>query len=83
MAIPSGYTEVDVPPHIISIFNQAFDEEIEGCRLAINASGHVNDAEIWKALVAARNNNITFDDTDDEAEEDEVVLKSNRKIRWH
>ena len=81
MAIPSGYTEVDVPPHIISIFNQAFDEEIMGCRLAINASGGpIQDAEIWKALVTARSNNITFDDDEDE---DEVVLKSNKKIRWH
>lgn len=80
MAIPLGYKEVDIPPHIIAVFNQAFEEELQGCRLIVPSSEHT-DAALWQALIEAREETIWNEDDSDDT--DELFLNNRSKIRWH
>jgi len=81
----SRFREIDVPPHIIQIFNEAFGEELTGVRLMVPASD-ISDADIWGALLKARADRIwdeQDEDDEDDEDDDEVYLSNRKKITWH
>lgn len=80
MTSPIGYTEVDVPPHLIELFNQVFDKEFGHCRLYLRTTEkEASDADLWSVMVDGINRGI-LDDDEDLLDDDYVPPK---KITWH
>ena len=60
MQAPPGYKEVDVPPHLMKLFNETFQHDFGHCRLLLRDSkGKYSDTAILKAILLPKRDNVT------------------------
>lgn len=80
MQAPPGYEEVDVPPHLMKLFNETFQHDFGHCRLFLRDSkGKYSDKDIWAVMVESMDRGI-MDEDEDLLDEDYAPRK---KITWH
>lgn len=76
-----GYNEVDVPPHLIKLFNEVFEKDFGHCKLYMRAAGETfTDSDLWSVMVDSVNKGIFDADDDDILDDDWTPPK---KITWH
>ena len=76
-----GYNEVDVPPHLIKLFNEVFEKDFGHCKLYMRGSGETfTDSDLWSVMVNSVNKGI-FDGDDEDVLDDDWT--PSKKITWH
>lgn len=80
MQAPVGYKEIDVPPHLVELFNKAFEHDFSHCKLFLReAVERVEDSDIWAMMIDSVDNGVLDDD--------EAIIaddwKPRKKIVWH
>ncbi len=75
-----GYREIDVPPHLMKLFNEVFEKNFGHCKLFLKETAETyNDGDLWSVMVDSMNRGI-LDDEDEILEDD---WKPQKNITWH